>query len=198
MQQTCIHLYDKNSYVAHIRSLTQALNHGLILKKVHRVIQFSQEAWLEEYNDFEKDFFKLLNNSVFGNTMDNVRKQLRLVTTHKRRNQLVSELNCHTTIWFSENLLAIEVKKIKIKVKMNTPVYLGWLILDISKTLMYEFWYDHIKPKYQDNAKLCYMDTDSFIINIKTEDFYEDIAKKDLIPQIMESIDHYLKERIKK
>ena len=108
--------------------------------------------------------------------MENVRKHrdIKLVTTDKRRNQLVSEPNYHTTKWFLENLLAIEMKNIK--VKMNKPVYLGLPILEISKTLMYEFWYDYIKPKYQDNAKLYYMDTDSFIINIKTECFYEDIG----------------------
>ena len=86
----------------------------------------------------------------------------------------MSEPNYHATKWFSENLLAIEMKKIK--EKMNKPVYLGMSILEISKTLMYEFWYDYIKTEYQDNTKLSYMDTDSFIINIKTEDFYEDIA----------------------
>ena len=108
--------------------------------------------------------------------MEYVRKHrgIKLVTTYKRRNRLVSEPNYHTTKWFSENLLAIEMKKIK--VKMNKPVYLGLSILEISKTLMYEFWYDYVKPKYQNNAKLCYMDTDSFIINIKRKDFYEDIA----------------------
>ena len=108
--------------------------------------------------------------------MENVRKHrdIKLVTTDKRRNQLASEPNYHTTKYFSENLMAIEMKKTK--VKMNKPVYLGMSILDISKTLMYEFWYDYIKPKYQDKAKLCYMDTDSFVIHIKTEDFYEDIA----------------------
>ena len=108
--------------------------------------------------------------------MENVRKHrdIKLVTTDKRRNQLVSEPNYHTTKWFSENLLAIEMKKIKMK--MNEPAYLGLSILEISKTLMYEFWYHYIKPKYQNNAKLCYMDTSSFIINIKTEDFYEYIA----------------------
>ena len=127
-------------------------------------------------NDFEKDFFKLMNNSVFGKSMENVRKHrdIRLITTDKKnRNQLVSERNYHTIKWFSENLLAIEMKK---KVKINKPVYLGLSILEISKRLMYEFWYDYIKPKYQNNAKLCYMDRDSFIINIKTEDFYEDIS----------------------
>ena len=90
----------------------------------------------------KKDFFKIMNNSVFGKTMENVRKHrdFKLVTTEKRRNRLVSELNYHATKWFSENLLAIEIKKIK--VKMNKPVYLGLSILEISKTLMYEFWYD--------------------------------------------------------
>ena len=113
----------------------------------------------------------------FGTTMKNVRKHrdIKLVTTDKKRNQLVSEPNYHTTKYFSENLMAIEMKK-KTKVKMNKLIYLGMSILDISKTLMYEFWYDYIKPKYQDRAKLCYMDTKSFAIHIKTEDFYEDIA----------------------
>ena len=107
--------------------------------------------------------------------MENVRhRDIKLVTTGKRRNQLVLEPNYHTAKWFSESLLAIEMKKIKFK--MNKPVYLGLSILEISKKLMPEFWYDCIKPKYQDNAKLCYMDTDILIINIKTEDFYEDIA----------------------
>ena len=112
-------------------------------------------------NDFEKDFFKLMNNAVFGKTMENVRKHrdIKLVTTDKRRNQLASETNYHTTKYFSENLITIEMKKTKSK--MNKPIYLGMSILDISKTLMYEFWYDYIKPKYRDRAKLHYMDTDS-------------------------------------
>ena len=127
-------LYDKKSYVVQIRSLKQALNHGVILQKVHRVIHFNQEAWLKEYidmntelrkqakNDFEKDFFKLMNNSVFRKTMENVRdhRNIKLVTTDKRRNQLVSEPSYHTTKWFSENLLAIEMKKTKLKT--NKPV----------------------------------------------------------------------------
>ena len=143
--------------VIHIRSLKQALNHGLILKRVYRVIQFNEEAWLKPYigkntdltkgakNDFERDFFKLMNNSVFGKTMENVRKHrdIKLVKTDKRRNQLVSEPNYRTRKCFSENLLAIEMKKIK--VKMNKPVYLGLSILEISKTQMCEFWYDETK-----------------------------------------------------
>ena len=129
----------------------------------------------EAKNEFEKDFFKLMNNSVFGKTMENVRKHrdIKLVTTDERRNKLVSEPNYHTTKQFSENLVAIEMKKTKLK--MNKPIYLGMSILDVSKTPMYEFWYDYIKPKYKEKAKLCYMDTDSFVINIFTEDFFEDI-----------------------
>ena len=130
----------------------------------------------ETKNHFEKDFFKLMNNSVFGNAMENVRKHrdVKLVTPNKRRNQLVSEPNYHTIKWFSEVFLTKEMNKINIK--MNKPVHLGMSTLEISKTLMYEFWYDYIKPKYQNNENLCYMDTDSFIIHIKTEDVYEDIA----------------------
>ena len=127
-------------------------------------------------NDFEKDLFKLINNSVFGKTMDNIRKHrdIKLVTTDKRRSKLVSEPNYHTINFISEDLSIIEMKKTK--VKMNKPIYLGLSILEISNTLMYEFWYDYIKPKYDNNVKLCYMDTESFIMNIKTNDFYEDIA----------------------
>ena len=127
-------------------------------------------------NEFEKSLFKLMINSVFGKTMENLRKHrdIKSVTTDEKRSKLISEPNYHTTKRFSENLLAIEMKKTK--VKMNKPVYLGMSILDISKTLMYKFWYDYFKPKYGDRAKLCYTDTDSFIIHIITEDFFEDIA----------------------
>ena len=101
-------------------------------------------------------------------------RDIKLVTTDKRGSQLVSETNYHTIKCFSENLLAIEMKKTK--VKMNKPIYLGLSILEISKILIYEFWYDYMKPKYGINVKLCYTDTDRFIMNIKTEDFYKDIA----------------------
>ena len=117
-------------------------------------------------NDFEEYFYKLMNNAVFGKTMENERKHrdIKLVATDKRRNQVVSEPNYHTTKWFSENLLAIEMKKTK--VKMNKPVYLGLSMLEISRTLMFKFWYDYMKPKYGDNVKLCYMDPDSFTMHI--------------------------------
>ena len=161
---------NKEKYVIHITALKQALNYGLQLKKVHSLIQFKQKVWLKPYidmntklkkeakNDFEKDFFKLMN-SVFGKIMENVRnhRDIKLITTDKRRKQLVSEPNYHSHKNFSDHLMAI---------KMIKPLYLGMSILDISKTLMYEFWYDYIGPKYGDKAKLCYTDTDSFIINI--------------------------------
>ena len=117
-----------------------------------------------------------MNNSVFGKTMENVRKHrdIKLVTTDEKRNKLVSELNYHTTKLFSENLLATEMKITK--VKMNKPVCLCMSILDISKTLMYKFWCDYIKPKHEDRAKLCYTDTGSFFIHIITEDFFGDIS----------------------
>ena len=124
---------DKEKYVIHIRALKQALNHGLVLKDVHRVIKFNQEAWLKPYidmntklrteakNEFEKDFFKLMNNSVFGKTMENVRKHrdIKLVTTEKRRIKLVSKPNDHTTKNFSDNLLAMEMKKTKVKINKS-------------------------------------------------------------------------------
>ena len=182
-------LCNKRNYVTHVSVLKQALNHGLKLRKVHKVIEFDQEAWLKKYinfntelcknalNDFEKDFFKLMNNVVFGKTMENVRKHrdIKLVRTDHRRNKLVSEPNYHTMKLIDDNLAIIEMRKVK--VKMNKPIYLGLSILDISKINMYEFWYDYVKSKYGSRAKLCYMDTDSFVINIKTKDFYKDITK---------------------
>ena len=127
-------------------------------------------------DDFEKDLFKLMNNAVFGKAMENIRKHrdIKLVTTDKKRNKLVSEPNNHTINYISEDLSIIEMNKTR--VKMNKPIYLGLSILDISKILMYEFWYDYMKPKYGNKVRLCYMDTDSFIMNIRTNDFYKDIA----------------------
>ena len=181
-------LYDKKKYVVHINSLKQTLNHGLKLKKINTIIEFNQKAWLKPYidmntelrklarNDFEKDLFKLMNNSVFGKTMENIRKHrdIKLVRMDKKRSKMVSEPNYHTINLISEDLPIPEMKKTK--VKMNKPIYLGLSILEISKILMYEFWYDYMKPKYNDNVRLCYMDTDSFIMNIKTNDFYKDIS----------------------
>ena len=143
------------------------MNHGLKLKKIHRIIEFNQEAWLKPHihintelrkaakNDFEKDLFKLMNNSVFGKTMENIRKHedIKLVTTDKKRIKLVLEPNYHAINLISEDLSIIETKKTKLK--MNKPIYLGLSILEISKILMQEFWYDYMKPKYGNDVKLC-------------------------------------------
>ena len=157
-------LDDKKDYVVHISALKQALNHGSKFTKIHNVLEFKQVAWMKKYidkntklrseakNDFEKDFFKLMNNSVYGKTMENVRKhrEINLMTTDSERMKLVSESNYHTCKQFSEHLIAIEMKKTEIH--MNKPVCVGQAVLDISKTLMYEFWYDYIISKYSDNA----------------------------------------------
>ena len=126
-------------------------------------------------NEFEKDFYKLKINSIYGKTVQNDRKHrdIKLVTPEYKRNKLASEPNYHSTKCISKHLLVMEMKKTE--VKMNKPIYLGQAILDISKTLMYEFWYDYIKPKYGDKARLCYTDTDSFIMHIKTDSFCKDI-----------------------
>ena len=188
-QKLVCNFHDKKKYVVHISILKQALDHGLKLKKVHRVIELNQEAWLKKYidmntelrkkasNDFEKDFFKLMSNAVFGKTMENVKKHrdIKLVKTDCKRNKLISEPNYHTMKLISENLSILEMKKVK--VKMKKPIYLGLLILEISKIIMYEFWYAYVKKEYGDMVKSCYMDTDSLIMDIKTKDFYKDIAQ---------------------
>ena len=126
-------------------------------------------------NEFEKNFFKLMSNAVFGKTMENVcnHRNIKLVTTYEKFNKYASEPHLMNVKCFSENLLAVEMRKTE--VFMNKPVYLGQAILDISKTLRYEFYYDYLQIKYSDKVKLCYADTDSFIIYVETDDFYLDI-----------------------
>ena len=182
-------LRDKKNYVIHIQALNQALQHGLRLDRIHRAIEFDQSPWLKTYidfntqlrtaatNDFEKDFFKLMNNSIFGKTMENIRKHrnIKLVTTEEKYLRTVMKPNFKSGVLFGENLMGCEMGKIK--VVMNKPVYLGQVIPDLSKIVMYEFNYDYMVPKYGlEMLKLCYMDTDSLVYDIKTEDFYEDIA----------------------
>ena len=182
-------LYYKRKYVVHIKALKQAINHGLVPEKIHRAIEFKQSAWLREYidfntrlrtadkNDFEKDFYKLMNNSVFGKTMENIRKHrsIKLVNNEEEYLRNVMRPNFKSGTLLGSDIMGCEMGKIK--VVMNKPVYLGQAILDLSKMIMYEFHYDYMKRKYADDElKLCYMDTDSLIYSIKTEDFYKDIA----------------------
>ena len=182
-------LYHKKRYVIHIRALDQALRHGLALERIHRVIEFKQSAWMKEYidfntklrtaatNDFEKDFYKLMNNSVFGKTMENIRKHrnIKLVTNRETYLKEVMKPNFKSGTLFGENLMGCEMGKIK--VVMNKPVYLGQAILDLSKIVMYEFHYDYMKQKHPEELTLCYMDKDSLIYSIETDDFYKDIAE---------------------
>ena len=182
-------LRDKKNYVIHIQALNQALQHGLRLDRIHRVIEFDQSPWLKTYidfntqlrteatNDFEKDFVKLMNNSVFAKTMENIRKHrnIKLVTTEEKYLHTVMCPNFKSGVLFGENLMGCEMGKIK--VVMNKPVYLGQAILDLSKIVMYAFHYDYMVPKYGlEKLKLCYKDTDSLVYDIKTEDFYDDIS----------------------
>ena len=182
-------LYYKRKYVIHIKALKQAIDHGLVPEKIHRAIEFKQSAWMREYidfntklrtaakNDFENDFYKLMNNSVFGKTMENIRKHrnIKLVNDEEEYLRNVMHPNFKSGTLLGPDLMGCEMGKIK--VVMSKPVYLGQAILDLSKTIMYEFHYDYMKRKYaEDKLKLCYMDTDSLIYILKTEDFYKDIA----------------------
>ena len=116
-------------------------------------------------NDFEKDFFKLMNNAAFWKNYGKCHRDIKVVTTERRRNYLVSEPNSDTTKFFTENVLAMEMRKTELL--MNKPVCLEFWIQELSKRLMYEFWYDYAKPKYDEKGILCYMDNDSFVVYIK-------------------------------
>ena len=182
-------LRDKTKYVIHYKNLIQCLKAGLKLKKIHRGIKFIESEWMKPYiemntnlrtkakNNFEKDFFKLMNNSVFGKTMENIRNRVnvKLVNTQERLKKFSAKPNFKSHKIFSENLVSVHMKKTSLT--MNKPVYLGMCILDLSKTIMYDFHYNYIKPKYGVKAKLLFTDTDSFMYEIETEDFYKDISK---------------------
>ena len=157
------------------------------IMKIHKGIKFHEEPWLEKYitfntklrmkakNDFEKDFFKLMNNSVFGETMENLRNRIdvRPVASEDKARKLFEKPNYESRTIFSNNLIAGHMKKTKLK--LNKPIYIGMSILDLSKTLMYGFHYNYIKPNYDNKAKLLFTDTDSLAYEIETKDFYKDI-----------------------
>ena len=179
-------LLKKTNYVLHYRNLKLYLSLGLRLIKVQRVLEFTQRTWLKSYidfntemrkdakNSFEKDFFKLMNNSVFGKTMENLRKRcnVQLVTDEKRLNKLTSKPTFVSSKIFDENLVGVNMKKERIK--LDKPSYVGMCILDLSKTLMYDFHYNYIRKKYTD-CQLLFTDTDSLFYQIKTEgDVYEE------------------------
>ena len=181
-------LRNKTKYVIHYKNLMQCLKLGMKLKKIHRGIKFMESAWLKPYidkntnlrtqakNNFEKDFYKLMNNSVFGKTMENIRNRVnvKLVNTKEKLKKLVAKPNYRSRKIFNENLISVHMKKTSLT--MNKPVYLGMCILDLSKIIMFDFHYNYIKPKYGNNAKLLFTDTDSLFYEIQTEDFYKDIS----------------------
>ncbi|GFX78922.1 uncharacterized protein TNCV_3912111 [Trichonephila clavipes] len=182
-------LYLKTNYVVHIRNLKQYLKLGLVLKKVHKILEFHQESWLQPYikkntqlrteaeNEFEKNFYKLMNNAIFGKTMENIRKRvdIRLCSNGEKAEKFISEPNFKDRTIFCENLAAFRMGRTSLT--LNKPIAVGMSILDISKTLMYEFHYHKMKACYGENVKLLYTDTDSFIYDIKCDDIYSDIKK---------------------
>ena len=182
-------LRDKTKYVVHFRNLKLYMRLGMKLTHIHRILIFKQSPWLKPYidfntdkrkqakNDFEKDFYKLLNNSVYGKTMENLRNHttVELVTSKERLRKVIAKPNVKLFKIFHENLAAVEVKKSKLI--LNRPIYVGMSILDISKAHMYDFFYNHLKPKYGENMKLNFTDTDSFCLEIQTPDVYADMKE---------------------
>eukprot|EP00438_Fugacium_kawagutii_P007257 Skav211577 [mRNA] locus=scaffold2228:403820:405304:+ [translate_table: standard] len=181
-----LNLNDKDKYVVHIRTLQFYLKQGLKLKKIHRAIRFEQKEFLKPYiefnterrkqarNDFEKDIFKLLNNAVFGKTMEDKRKHLdfEIVNDEKRFMKCVNNPSFKHSHIINENLVGVE--KQKPKLKLDKPIFIGMSILDLSKQHMYRFYYDVMKPKYGVNVRMVYTDTDSFVFHTKTDDIYND------------------------
>lgn len=186
-------LNNKSKYIIHYLYLKQCLKHGLKLTKIHRAVKFTQSPWLRKYVDFNtnirnaatskflKNQVKLLTNSVYGKTMENVEKRvdIKLVsqwepqTNHNCAEKLIAKPQFKDLTIFSENLVAIQLNKVSIL--YNKPIYVGFSILDISKVVMYNFYYEYLKPKYGEHVKLLYMDTDSFILEVETKDFYNDM-----------------------
>ena len=187
VEKLICHFKPRKNYVVHYRNLRQYLEMGMRLTAVHRGISFYQSSWMEPYirkntelrktatNSFEKDFFKLMNNSVFGKTIENIRKRqnIHLIDNRKKAVKLSSRPNFDRCTIFDRNLIAVHMKKTE--VYFNKPVYVGQAILDLTKTLMFDFHYNYIKKKYHNKAELLFTDTDSLMYQIKTKDFYKDI-----------------------
>ena len=180
-------LYDKTKYVCHIKNLQYYVKNGLVITKVHRVLKFSQSCWLKKYidfntdqrklskNEFEKDMYKLMNNAVFGKTMENMRARvdIQLYTDDKLVLKQMAKPQFVQHKIYSESLIA--VKQLKRTCKLDKPIYIGVAVLDLSKLHMYKFHYDYMKPKYGVNATLLFTDTDSLCYNVNTHDMYKDM-----------------------
>ena len=183
-----LHLGNRKRYVLHHETLRQCLKYGMKLTKIQRGIRYTESKFLEKYivsntesriiakNEFEKELFKLMNNSVFGKTMENVRERSKIKIVNgqdtEKLERLIARPNYRGSFVF-ENSELVSMSMGESKVTLNKPIYLGQAILDLSKTLMYDFHYRYVKTKYGDRARLLFTDTDSLCYRIHTEDFYE-------------------------
>ena len=189
-------LWNKTKYIIHYRNLKQALTLGMRLQKIHRVLQFKQQPWLKSYihlntdlrkgakSEFEKDFFKLMNNSVFGKTMEDVRKRvnIKLITSPKQFKKHVAKITYKRSEVFvnddekEEYLVGLEAKRLT--VTLDKPIYTGFTVLELSKLHMYDFHYNHMMKKYgAEKAKLLFTDTDSLTYQVNTQDLYQDMKE---------------------
>ena len=180
-------LRDKERYVVHYRNLKFYIQHGLIVTKIHRILCFKQSPWLKKYIDyntrcrtngkssFEKDFYKLMNNAVYGKTNENLRNRVNVevITNKAIALKRVAKPSFERSQIIRDDLVIIQCKVITLK--LNKPVYVGFSILELSKVLMYDFHYNHMVPKYKKNLSLCFTDTDSLLYDVKTENIYDDM-----------------------
>ena len=188
-KKLCTTLMKKIKYVVHSRNLQYYIEQGMRLTAIHRVVSFKQKPWLQTYinvntelrkkakTDFEKDLYKLLNNAVFGKTMENIRGRIEyeIVQTPKRARSITQSAKFKTFSIINNDLVGVQSHRNELK--FNKPIYCGLAILDLSKLHMYKFHYDHMKPQYNENIKLLGQDTDSLIYHIKTEDLYKDMQE---------------------
>lgn len=186
-QKLITSLDDRKGLICDYRTLKQAMHHGLKLIKIHCAIKYEQKAWLKEYielntelrqqstSELEKDFYKLMNNAVYGKTIENVlkRQDIKFLCEREEAIKLISKINFKRETIFSKNFVAIHMNKMQ--VKFNKPIFAGFSVLEMSKWLMYDFAYNYLKPKWGSNVQIVQTDTDGLLLSIKTDDFYEDI-----------------------
>ena len=184
-------LRDKTKYVLHYRNLKLYTQLGLRCVKIHRALKFTQKPWMRNYiekntdlrkkakDDFSKDFYKLMNNAVFGKTMENVRRRVNIKLLRSREEKKIKQLVAKPTynrhVIFNDDLVGVQSNRTK--VVLNKPIYVGMSILDLSKTLMYDFYYNHLKALYGSDVKLLYTDTDSLVPHFFTEDLFDDMSE---------------------
>ena len=207
-------LMNKKKYVVHYRNLQLYLSLGMKVTKIHRVLEFNEKPWMEPYirlntdlrkqakSTFEKDFYKLMNNSVFGKTMENLRNRVdvKLVRTDGTENEkirkIIAKPNFNRRVRFSDELSAIHVNKTKLT--LNKPICVGFSVFDLSKKLMYDWYYNNLKKRYEENCSLLYTDTDSLLVDIKTNDIYKDMAETKDDSLTTQRITHFTMRQTKK